>query len=106
MHPNAKSAAKFKNCVNEPLVAGENHELIIDIIYIPELHIHLGIVNRLVRELNDRWEKNEGAGKNPFYKWAEKMNIQSEGYWSIQIMKYSLLKRILALQFLLKQLLL
>ena len=88
--PNAKSAAKFMNCVNDPLIDGKGYEYIIDIIYIPELHIHLGIVNRLVQELNTRWAKINGE-KNPFYKWCEKMNIQSEDYWSIQIMKCSLL---------------
>ena len=75
----AKSAAQFKNCVNEPLIDGEDHEFIIDIIYIPELHIHLGITNRLVRELNNRWESLEG-GLYPFYKWCRKMNIPYENH--------------------------
>ena len=67
--------------MHPPLIEGADHELIIDLIHIPELHIHLGITNRLVRELNAKWELIDGAGKNPFYDWAFKMNIQCKDYW-------------------------
>ena len=87
-----KKAANFKNCVHDPLIKGAGHEKIIDLIYIPELHIHIGITNRLVRELNSRWEERDRSlgAKNPFYKWCHRMNIQIEDYRSIQILKCSL----------------
>ena len=40
------SAAKFKNCVNDPLLEGEDDELIVDRIPPPGLHIHEGLTNK------------------------------------------------------------
>ena len=78
--------------MHEPLINGKDEEKIIDLIYIPELHIHIGITNRLIRELNDRWEERDRSlgAKNPFYKWCHRMNIQVENYRSIQVLKYAL----------------
>ena len=75
------------SCVRDPIIAGKDHELILHLIHIPELHIHLGITNRLVKELNTGWSKISGAGKYPFYKWANQMNIQSQAYWSVQVLQ-------------------
>ena len=63
-----KSAAKFKNCVSEPMLDGKDHERTINKIAPPELHLHLGIVNRLVEVLNERWVILT-TNEDNFYKW-------------------------------------
>ena len=73
------SAAKFKNCVNEPLLEGEDDELIIDRIPPPELHIHEGLTNKTARELNEEW------GDDQFYKWCSRKNIKMENFHSNQL---------------------
>ena len=50
--PEAMSAKKYKSSVWKPLITGAGHELVLDLIVIPELHIHPGITNRLVKELD------------------------------------------------------
>ena len=47
---------------------------ILDIVMIPELHIFLGIVNRIVRALNARW------GEDGFYKWCDKNHVLYKNY--------------------------
>ena len=75
--------------MRKALIAGKGYELILNLINIPELHIHLGITNRLVKLLNTEWRKLDGVGKYPFYKWANEMNIQSQAYWSVQVLQVS-----------------
>ena len=70
------SAAKFKNCVHEPLLKGEGNQRISDIIPPPELHIHLGLTNKHARELNEAW------GDDQFYQWCFKNNIKVENFFT------------------------
>ena len=63
-----KSAAKFKNSVAEPNLDCPRDTLIMNVIPLPELHLHLGIVNRLATELNDRWIIDNPKEDN-VYKW-------------------------------------
>ena len=65
---NPPSAAEFKNCVNKSLLEGSGP--ISGIVPPPELHLHLGSVNKAVKELNKKW------GGDRFYKWCVKQNIQ------------------------------
>ena len=44
-----------------------------------ELHLHLGQVNRHVKELNLKW------GKNRFYKWCGFRNVPVEKYYSHEL---------------------
>ena len=43
-------------------------EKIMNIIPLPELHLHLGIVNKLAGELNERWIIDDDKEDN-VYKW-------------------------------------
>ena len=61
--------------MHDPLIAGDDDIEILDLLMIPELHIHIGLVNRIVRIINDKW------GDNEFYKWCDLKNIHSLKYW-------------------------
>ncbi len=67
-------AQKFENCINEPLLDGEDETEILDVIPPPELHLMLGAVNRIFDALNSAW------GDDNAYKWASKNNITQIGY--------------------------
>ena len=45
----------------------------------PELHLHLGSVNKAVRELNLKW------GEDRFYKWCVNKNIELRKYHSREL---------------------
>ena len=49
------SAADFANCVNEPLIDAEDEELVINRLPPEELHLHLGSVNKHIKEINKKW---------------------------------------------------
>jgi hypothetical protein len=66
---NFKDAKHYKSCVNEPLFDQPGDTLMIELMPPPELHLMLGIVNRIYDALN------EVAGANQAYEWGEKHNI-------------------------------
>ena len=68
-----------KCCIHAPLLDGDEDIEILDLIMIPELHLHLGMVNRISRALNEKW------GSNLFYRWCTEKNINVKDYRSIQI---------------------
>ena len=72
-----KMAAKC--CLHEPLLDGDEDTEILDLIMIPELHLHLGMVNKIARVLNEQW------GSDQFYRWCAEKNIHVKDYRSIQI---------------------
>jgi len=47
------SAAPYKGCQHDPLVAHEDSAVIIDVLPLMELHLLLGIISRLFNHLND-----------------------------------------------------
>ena len=73
------SAAEFANCVDEPLINLEDDELVINRIPPEELHLHLGSVNKHVKEINQKW------GNNRFYKWCGFRNVPVEKYYSHEL---------------------
>ena len=68
------SAKDFFNAVHPPLFHGPDDTLILDLIPIPELHVMLGIVNKIFDGLNLAW------GDNQAYDWAYKNNIKRVAY--------------------------
>ena len=68
-----------KCCIHPPLLDGDEDMEILDLIMIPELHLHLGMVNRIAHVLNERW------GENLFYRWCAEKNIFVKDYRSIQV---------------------
>ena len=58
----APSAADFANCVRNPMFNAKDDELVIKRLPPDELHLHLGSVNKHVKEINRIW------GNNRFYR--------------------------------------
>ena len=56
-----KDQAKYQNCVNPHLLAGEPHFLVLGIINVPELHLIIGIVDK---HLTGRHEKSEQCSRD------------------------------------------
>ena len=56
------SAADFANCVRNPMFNAKDDELVIKRLPPEELHLHLGTVNKHVKEINRIW------GDNRFYR--------------------------------------
>jgi hypothetical protein len=67
-------AATFMNCVNDPIIEGDNSWSILEFIPPPELHLMLGVVNRIFDELDKIW------GENRAFKFAAEQNITRVGY--------------------------
>ena len=72
-------AKHFENCVIEPLFDAPDSTNILDLIPIPELHLFIGIVNRILSLLNDKWSKISGI-KDRAYQWCDKNNIHRLDY--------------------------
>lgn len=51
----SKDGKQFYSTVNEPLLNASDEALILDLIPPPELHIMLGISNKLLNKMNEKW---------------------------------------------------
>jgi hypothetical protein len=69
-----KEANKFFNCVNPPLLNGDDNATILSLVPPPELHLLLGITNTIFTHLNKQWEENRA------FIWAEQQNIVRINY--------------------------
>ena len=78
----SKNHIKYKCCVHQPLIDGDDELEILDVVMVPELHIFTGIVNRLVRTLNARWDNGHN---DKFYKWCDKNYIIYTGFHSKEL---------------------
>ena len=67
-----KNAQKYFNCINEPLITGDDDDRIIDIIPPPQLHLKLGVCNTLLDKLHKRWDVA--------YTWAASKGIVHKNY--------------------------
>ena len=65
-----------KCAIHEPLFDAEDDIEILDLIMIPELHLHIGIVNKLIQVLNDKW------GDDELFKWLALRRIKSEKFYN------------------------
>ena len=74
-----EQAQDFYNSVNQPLFDLPDSVAILFLIPIPELHLFIGIINRIISLLNDKWSKISGI-PDRFYKWAEENHIQRLSY--------------------------
>ena len=59
-------AADYKNAVDDPLLQGDDDEETLDRIPPPELHLHEGIVNKLVTILNEKWIEDSDVRASVF----------------------------------------
>ena len=69
-----KDAMKYENCINEPLFDHGDETFILDLIPIPELHLFLGITNKILSLLNDKWSQLTGV-QDRAYKWCDENYI-------------------------------
>lgn len=74
-----KDVKHFYNCLEEPLFNLPDDTYIWDILPLFELHLRLGIINDLVRLLNDRWSKCT-TDKDPFWKFCDENGIKKSTY--------------------------
>ena len=65
--------------MEESLLEGDDDDPISKLIAPPELHLHLGAVNKAARVLNGKW------GGDRFYKWCVKNNIELQKYHSKEL---------------------
>ena len=71
-------APKFKNCINKPLVSGSSCLSILDLIPPMELHLMLGVVNRLFTTLSDALR--EAGSSMTADDWAKELGISRSTY--------------------------
>ena len=71
---NLDRSKNFMNCIKKPLLYGPNDMEILDIIPPPELHLMLGIINKIFDSLNKLW------GNNFAIKWAQENGIVRSNY--------------------------
>ena len=77
--PKSKKIAKnFYNCVNAPIIVGDDDDRIIDILPLAELHLVLGITNTLL------FKANALEGFDLVIKWANNLNCYQEKFGSKQ----------------------
>ncbi|PAA90668.1 hypothetical protein BOX15_Mlig012066g1 [Macrostomum lignano] len=67
-------AKNFKNCVNMPLLPGDDDKEVLMLLPPPELHLLLGVSNRLLDKLNEAW------GANRAFEWAHQHGIIRADY--------------------------
>ena len=72
------SAASYKNCVAAPLIALEDAILVLDFIPPMELHLMLGIVNRLYDHLDKALETSGSSVRAK--DWSDQLSINRRHY--------------------------
>ena len=74
-----EDAKNFESCVHEPLFDAPDQTLILDLIPIPELHLMLGITNKILKLLDEKWSKLSSI-ENRAYKWCDEYHIHRLEY--------------------------
>ena len=69
-----RKAQLYENCVQMPLLEGPDSALVLDLIPPPELHLMLGVVNKIFDSLNEEW------GEDRAYEWGAKNYIIRTSY--------------------------
>ncbi len=86
---NLARAIDFKNCIPQPLLHGDDTCKLLEVIPPPELHILLGVTNKIVDELNAAWRDNLAC------KWAYWSNIVRSNYHGSRMCSQLLKKALL-----------
>ncbi|CAL4067310.1 unnamed protein product, partial [Meganyctiphanes norvegica] len=69
---NKKVAQHYTNCINQPLLTGDDHERILDICAPPELHLLQGIVKHVYDNMYKNWPHVS--------LWLDKINVKPTNY--------------------------
>ena len=59
---NLKKAKKYTNVVHPPLLTGDKNKKILELVNIPDLHILLGVVHKILKEIEKNLFKNKECG--------------------------------------------
>ena len=51
-----KNAKFYKNCINLPIFSGEEDTKVLDIIILPELHLMIGVLDKIVDHMRREFE--------------------------------------------------
>lgn len=66
-----KNAKNYKNCINLPVFTGDENTRILEIIPPPELHLMLGVMNKIVNHMQGEFSKETNE-------WTNLCNVQRE----------------------------
>jgi hypothetical protein len=77
-----KRAQEFFSQVGYPIFFGEDHEFVLDLVDLSELHLMIGIINKLFDELYKACNEDMSNGEchASVYDWAERKNIVPAKY--------------------------
>ena len=77
-----KNAMKYNNVINPPLLTGPDSALVLSVVYFPELHVLIGIVSKLVKELENRIFPTQEEGKKFLENWmaSPSVNVRKTVY--------------------------
>lgn len=94
-----KSAMKFGNVVNVPLLTGPNDRWILDIFNFPELHVLTGITGKIVKEFERKVFTCAEDGKNFMDRWMVQpsVNVSRTVYHGSASFKGNMAKKLLKL---------
>lgn len=94
-----KTAMKFGNVVNIPLVTGPDDKLLIDLFNFPELHVLTGIVGKIIKEMERKVFPSAEEGKEFLDRWMEQpsINISRTVYHGSASFKGNMAKKLLKL---------
>ena len=70
-----KDAMKFGNVVNPPLLTGPDEALVLTLVYFPELHVLIGVVSKLVKEMERRILPTPEEGKKFLDDWMSSPSV-------------------------------
>lgn len=66
-----KDAKNYKSSIHSPIVTGDDDTLVLDIISLPELHLLLGVVNHMYKNMFVQCEADS-------IRWAKECNVSRE----------------------------
>ena len=75
-----RTQQKYQNVTNPPLLTADDSKLIIEVLCIPELHILIGVVDKLLKEFKKNVFPSEDLGLKFMDKYLKKVAIERKSY--------------------------
>ena len=75
-----RTQQKYQNVTNPPLLTADDSKLIIEVLCIPELHILIGVVDKLLKEFEKNVFPSEDLGLKFMDKYLKKVAIERKSY--------------------------
>ena len=77
---NLRNQSLYQNIINASLITGSPEEKVIEIISVPELHLLLGIVEKFIKEFQNKVFPSKEMGKAFLDNFLKKVNIVKKEY--------------------------